>query len=66
MSTYNEEEYPHVSTLGDGTYSGRMSGYIFTYKGKYYKCDFGYRGINIPVTIQIKDGKAENIYNYYK
>ena len=22
MNTYNEEEYPHVSSLGDGTYSG--------------------------------------------
>lgn len=44
MNTYNEEEYPHVSSLGDGTYSGIMSGCIFTYMNKHYKCDFGYRG----------------------
>lgn len=61
MNTYNEKEYPHVSSLGDGTYSGIMSGYIFTYMNKDYKCDFGYRGFNIPVTIQIKDGKVEDI-----
>ena len=35
--------------------------YPHVYMNKYYKCDFGYRGFNIPVTIQIKDGKVEDI-----
>lgn len=51
-----EPQYPHVSSLGDGTYKGIMSGYIFKYKDNYYKCSFGVRGLNIEKTITIKNG----------
>lgn len=56
------DEYPPVSSLGDGQYSGIMSGYVFEYNGKSYKSDFGVRGINCKVTLTVKDGKQEETW----
>ena len=50
------EDIPNVTTLGDGYYSGTMSGYVLEYKGKKYMCSFGVRGINQPMTVIVKDG----------
>ena len=54
-----ETELPHVSSLGDGTYRGKQSGYSFEYKGKKYKTSFGIRGINCPITIIVENGKDD-------
>lgn len=57
MSDFIENNIESVSCLGDGEYSGIMSGWTFNYQGKKYKCSFGVRGINCPMTIKIKNGK---------
>ena len=51
------EEYPSLLTLGDGVYSGTMGGWIFTYEGQNYKCDFGVRGRCCPITIKVENNK---------
>lgn len=46
-----------MESLGDGLYTGVMSGCVFTYDGKKYQCSFGVRGINnIPLTVKVEDG----------
>lgn len=50
------EELPHITTLGDGRYHGVMSGYCLEYNGKKYKCSFGVRGFNCPITIVVENG----------
>ena len=47
---------PKVTELGDGLYTGVMSGCVFTYDGKKYQWRFGVRGINnIPFTFKVDD-----------
>ena len=49
---------PSIFTLGDGTYTGIISGYTFTYNNKkYHTVDKGIRGINVPITITVKDSE---------
>ena len=53
----NSNNLPKVTELGDGLYTGVMSGCVFTYDGKKYQCSFGVRGINnIPLTVKVEDG----------
>ena len=48
---------PKVTELGDGVYTGVMSGCIFTYNGKKYECSFGVRGINnFPLIVKVEGG----------
>ena len=50
-------EIPHITTLGDGRYTGKMSGYTLEYNGEKYKCSFGVRGFNCPMTIIVENGE---------
>ena len=52
----NSNNLPKVTELGDGLYTGVMSGYVFTYEGKKYECSFGVRGINIPLVVKVENG----------
>lgn len=52
----NISNLPKVTELGDGRYTGVMSGCIFTYNGKKYECSFGVRGINIPLIVKVEGG----------
>ena len=52
----NISNLPKITELGDGLYTGVMSGYVFTYDGKKYECSFGVRGINIPLVVKVEDG----------
>ena len=51
------DDMPHITTLGDGRYTGTMSGYALDYNGKKYKCSFGVRGFNCPMTIVVENGE---------
>lgn len=56
------EIYP-ISTLGDGTYVGKMSGYIFVYNGIHYRTtEFGVRGFDQSVGIIIENGIERKIW----
>lgn len=44
---------PLITELGDGTYFGIVSGWVFNFKGKEYALPFGIRGINSPMNITI-------------
>ena len=52
----NSNNLPKVTELGDGLYTGIMSGYVFTYDGKKYECSFGVRGFNIPLIVKVEGG----------
>lgn len=51
-------KWEHVKVLGDGMYHGKQSGYCFTNDadGITYRTTNGYRGLNIPTTLVIKNG----------
>jgi ribosomal protein L11 len=53
---------PEVTSVPDGNYSGTWGGYIINVKIKdkeyQMKTEKGVRGINIPVVVTVKDGKA--------
>ena len=52
-----KENYPDVTTLGDGRYHGIMSGYVFEYNGRCYKCSFGIRGLSYHMTVIVENGQ---------
>lgn len=53
----NMPNYQNVTILGDGEYSGVMSGWVFDYKDNKYQCPFGIRGTG-KMTIKIENGKV--------
>lgn len=57
-------EVKELTSLPDGTYAGKQTGneYKFTVNGTTYigKSLQGVRGINIPVTVTIKNGKTKS------
>lgn len=57
MDLNDINEYPPVTILGDGLYAGIISGCIFNYNGKRYRCSFGIRGMNIPFVVKVENGK---------
>lgn len=57
----NSYGYTHITSLGDGVYSGKMSGHVLTHKGKQYWCTDGLRGMNISVVVEVKNGIDEII-----
>lgn len=52
---YNNKDLEPITVLENGYYTGIMSGHIFTYNGKKYKCTDGVKGINCPVVIKVED-----------
>ena len=51
-------ERKSVTELGDGTYQGVQSGYVFVYNGEQYNTPFGIRGFGVNMTVTIKNGEV--------
>lgn len=57
-----DKKYLNVRELGNGWFCGTMSGHSFRYEGKnYFVEEFGVRGINIPMTLQICNGEVKRV-----
>ena len=51
-------ERKSVTELGDGTYTGVQSGYVFVYHGKQYSTPFGIKGLCVSMSITIQNGEV--------
>lgn len=58
----DETKIQPVESLGDGSYHGKMSGYVFTYNGRKYKMPFGIRTpFDIDFSIKIENGEVSQL-----
>ncbi len=63
MRAKSASEFRGIVTVPDGSYPGKWGGYVvrFDVDGKEitFSTDVGVRGMSIPVTVVVKDNKAE-------